>query len=75
MHVIRIAVASAGLLSFSLSSQAADTTHSVIPAGNTSALGSSVGPAQDTPQAKILNDALSKDTRATLQQAMDSSAH
>jgi hypothetical protein len=75
MHVIRIAVASAGLLSFTLSSQAADTTPMVIPAGNTAALGSSVGPMQDTPQAKILSEALSKDTRATLQQAMNSSAN
>jgi hypothetical protein len=75
MHVIRIAVASVGLLSFSLSSQAADTTHSVIPAGNTAALGTPAVPAQDTPQAKILSEALSKDTRATLQQAMNSSAN
>ena len=75
MHVIRIVVASVGLLTFTLGGHAADATTTVIPAGNTAALGSSVGPAQDTPQAKILNDALSKDTRNTLQQAMDSSAH
>jgi hypothetical protein len=74
MNIIRIAVASAGLLSFTLSSHA-DSPHTVIPAGNSAALGSSVGPAQDTPQAKILDSALSKDTRDTLQQAMDSTAH
>lgn len=77
MHVVRIvlvvALASVWLVPFMLNSQA--DTHTVIPAGNTAALGSSVGPAQDTPQAKILQDALSKDTRDTLQQAMDSVGH
>jgi hypothetical protein len=74
MHAFRIVLASICLLPLMLHSHA-DSTHSVIPAGNSAALGSSVGPAQDTPQAKILDDALSKDTRNTLQQAMDSSAH
>ena len=78
MHVVRIALvvalASVWLVPFMLNSFAG-TTPTVIPAGNSAALGSSVGPAQDTPQAKILQDALSKDTRDTLQQAMDSVGH
>jgi hypothetical protein len=54
-----------------LSSQAASVPTD-ISAGNSAAIGSAGQPGSDTPQAKILDNALSSDTRNTLQQAMDS---
>ena len=77
VHVVRIALvvalASVWLVPFMLKSQA--DTHTVIPAGNTAALGSTTAPADDTPQSKILHEALSQETRDTLQQAMNSSGN
>ena len=38
-------------------------------------VGSTTAPADDTPQSKILHEALSKETRDTLQQAMNSAGN
>lgn len=43
-----------------------------IPAGTAAALGSAKGPAADSPQSQMLDNALSPATRSTLQTAMDS---
>ena len=74
MHIVRIALALVVLLSLTLSTQAG-ATHTVIPAGNSAILGSATAPEEDTPQSKMLREALSKETRNTLQQAMNSSGN
>ncbi len=74
MHVVRIALALFVLLSLTLSTPA-DPAHTVVPAGNSATLGSTTPPAEDTPQSKLLNGALSKETRNTLQQAVSSSGN
>ncbi len=77
MYAVRIALvvalASVWLVPFMLNGRA-DSTHAIIPAGNSTTLGSSASPAEDSPQSEILKDALSKETRSTLQQAMDSAS-
>ncbi len=69
-----VALAAVTPAPFMLNSQG-DPTHTVIPAGNSAALGSTTAPAEDTPQSRMLHEALSKETRDTLQQAMNSAAH
>jgi hypothetical protein len=68
--VLLAGLASIWLLPLMRFSEAAPALN--IPAGSSATLGSESGPTPDTPQGKILHNALTSDTRATLQAAMDS---
>jgi hypothetical protein len=71
----RSALILACLAATTLALQAATLPGTQIPAGTSAALGSGKAPmasSTSTPQGKILQSALSHDTRKTLQEAMDS---
>ena len=73
MNTIRSLCAVTFLLSFALAAQIASAQTTQIPAGTSQAIGPAKTPtAPNTPQGKILQNALTPETRQTLKAAMDS---